>query len=73
MVLDLGALVYISSAGLRVLLLVAKDMQNIFPLAQTLQSAPSRGRSGSFSRSAASTRSIQISDSQEDAISSFMA
>ena len=28
MVLDLGALVYISSAGLRVLLLVAKDMQN---------------------------------------------
>ena len=28
MVLDLGALDYISSAGLRVLLLVAKDMQN---------------------------------------------
>ena len=55
MLLDLGALVYISSAGLAGP--AARRQGHAEQVAQTLQSAPSRGRSGSFSRSAASIRS----------------
>ena len=68
MVLDLGALVYISSAGLRVLLLVAKDMQN---KGANFAICSLQGQVRELFSVSGFDQIIQISDSQEDAISSF--
>ena len=68
MVLDLGALVYISSAGLRVLLLVAKDMQN---KGANFAICSLQGQVRELFSVSGFDQIIQISDSQEDALASF--
>ena len=68
MVLDLGALVYISSAGLRVLLLVAKDMQNS---GANFAICSLQGQVRELFSVSGFDQIIQIHDSQEAALASF--
>ena len=68
MVLDFASLSYISSAGLRVLLLVAKDLQN---RGANFAICSLQGQVGELFSVSGFDQIIQISDSQEDAISSF--
>ena len=68
MVLDFNALDYISSAGLRVLLLVAKDMQNS---GANFAICSLQGQVRELFTVSGFDQIIQISDSQEAALASF--
>ncbi len=68
MVLDLSSLSYISSAGLRVLLLVAKDLQN---RGANFAICSLQGQVGELFSVSGFDQIIAIHDSQEAALASF--
>ena len=68
MVLDLSSLSYISSAGLRVLLLIAKDLQN---RGANFAICSLQGQVGELFLVSGFDQIIAIHDSQEAALASF--